>query len=285
MTKPAPAVRSLPHPAIEDGNFSFPDGKYQVTTQLPGNTGDRVILHHQLTGAPFIERLLKMGEARFACLVSVSKTGYRKLHIAAETEARQEVCWDLAVVGEPPRLGPLVLYLGTGLKHRFTEQDGVAPLWRGRDIDLPRGVRLARGRYRRPAASIANLLTVRRNEELPAGSFTVADNTNAGFYFSLAAAADIFQFLQNPQDNSALRSSILTHAVSQCFNILQRNYSASEEDDGADGGWEQHTNLVALAGWLQGKGMPHWSDNDFDAIETATRLYPIRVPAHKDEEA
>ncbi len=278
MTKAAAAVRALPHPAIEDGNFSFPTGDYRVTTQLPDNTGTRVILQHTITGAPFIERLLVEGEARFACLVSVAKTGYRKLHIADATAAEQEVRWDLAVVGEPPMLGPLVLYVGTGLQHTFTAQDGVAPAWQGQGIDVPKGVRLARRGYLRPVASIASLLSVQCAEGMPPGSFTVKANSNEGFYFSLEAATDVFRFLQNPQGEAALRASMLTHAVSQCFNILQKDYSKSAEDDGEDGGWEQHKNLLALADWLQDKGMQHWSEDGFDAVRTATELYPMQLP-------
>ena len=109
------------------------------------------------------------------------------------------------------------------------------------------------------------------------GGFTVKANSNDGFYFSLEAAPDIFQFLQNPQGELALRKSILVHAVSQCLNILKSDYDASREDD-ETGQWEQYRNLKSLSDLLAEKNMGHWSDEDFDPVRVATGLYPIEIP-------
>ena len=267
MAKAHSVVRSLPYPAVEVGNFSFSEGVYEVTARKKAM--NRVALRHELRGAPFVENLVRKGEAKFACLVSVPKTGYRRMEMAEGPE--QEIGWDLDVAGEPPILGPLVLYVGDDFHHRLTARDGVAAIWHGRKVVIPRGARLARERYLRPSAAIQNLLKVRLDGDMAAGSFVVRENSNDGFYFMLEAAPDVFRFLQNSQGEERLRGSILTHAVSQCFNILQRDY---EED----GQWEQHRNLVSLAEWLEGKGEKHWSDDDFDGALAATRIYSLRVP-------
>ena len=282
MSKPNSMVRSLPYPTIEDGNFSFPDGDYRAIAQQSGNSGTKIILRHELKGAPFVENLIQDGKARFACLVSVPKTGYRKLHMADSSE--QEITWDLGVVGEPPMLGPVVLYVGDDLSHKLTPKDGVAKTWRNQKIDIPKGARLARGRYLGCSVAIQRLLKVRCKENMKPGSFTVSPNSNHGFYFCLEAAPDIFQFLQNPQGQLALRSSVLTHAVSQCFNILKSDYGASGEDDEKVGQWEQYKNLVSLSDWLETQKLPHWSEEDFDAVLMATHIYPIRISLSEEEE-
>ena len=281
MSKPSSTVRSLPYPALEDGNFSFPNGSYDVSTQLLGNSGTKVRLKHEISNAPFIDKLVNDGDAKCACLVSVPKTGYRKLYI---TDSRsQEIEWNLDIAGEPPMLRPVVLYIGNEKAYTLNRRDGVAEVWQKQKISLYKGARLASGRYLRPSISIQSLLTVKQKEEMKAGSFTVVPNTNEGFYFTMYAASDIFNFVQNPQGNIELRGSILTHAVSQCFSILERDYGVEIGDESEDQ-WSQHKNLVALAEWLDAQDMPKWFDDDFDPVCTATELYQIRIPEVNEDE-
>ena len=270
----------MPYPAIEDGNLSFPDGVYEVVPNPSGSSATKASIRHELKGAPFVEKLIRNGEAQFACLVSVPKTGFRKLCRADSSE--QEISWDLDIVGEPPILGPVIVYVGDGMSHKLTKQDGVAGIWQNRKIDVPKGARLARGRYLRPSNTMRQLLRVQCSESMKKGGFTVKPNSNDGFYFALEAAVDIFQFLQNPQGELALRRSILVHAVSQCLNILKTDYGASQEDD-ETGQWEQYRNLKSLSDLLGDRNMGHWSDEDFDAVRVATDLYPIEVPRAERE--
>ena len=282
MPRPNTSMRSLPYPAIEDGNFSFPKGSYHATVESIDNAATTIVLRHEISGAPFIEELIAQGKAEYACLVSVARTGYRKLHTTHASE--QAISWDPGVAGAPPILGPLVLYTGKDFSHTFRDEDGVAKIWQQKTIELPTGARLARAAYLHAVASIGSLITVRCDEDMQNGSFTIAANTNEGFYFSLNAAADIFKFIQNPQENNNLRASILTHAVSQCFNILQRDYSASGGEEAEDDQWRQYSNLAALSDWLKSEALPHWSEEDFDAVAVATRLYPIQLPKSNEEE-
>ena len=190
----------------------------------------------------------------------------------------QEISWNMDIVGEPPILGPVIIYTGDGIIGRkLTEQDGVARIWQNREINIPKGARLAKGSYLRTSNTMQDLLKVRCNSDMEKGSFTVKPNYNDGFYFALEAATDIFQFLQNPQGESALRRSIIVHAVSQCLNILKNEFNPSGEDD-EKGQWEQHRNLTSLSNLLEDKGMRNWNDDDFDAVRVATRLYPIQIP-------
>ena len=275
MSKSNSRVKTLPYPAIEDGNFSFPNGVYKITPKLSGSSATKVTLQHELKGAPFIENLIQNGKAQFACLMSVPKTGFRKLHRTDSSE--QEINWDMDIVGEPPILGPVVVYVGDGTSHKLTEKDGVAEIWQNQKIDIPKGARLAKGSYLRTSNTMQQLLRVQCDDDMEKGGFTVTQNSNDGFYFSLQAAPDIFQFLQNSQGESQLRWSILVHAVSQILNILKTEYSASDEGD-ENGHWEQYRNLTSLSDLLADRGLGHWSDDDFDAVRAATKLYPIEVP-------
>ena len=286
MPRSNTATRMLPHPAIEDGNFSFPYGDYKVSHKPSENSSTEVILHHELEGegTRFIQKLIEEDKAEFACLVSVPKTGYRQLHMSKTSE--QKINWDLSVAGEPPQLEPVILYVDGNLQNgTWTEEHGVAELWLNQAIYIPKGARLARHRTLRPSSEIRHLLRAKCDDSMRQGTFTVSPNSNEGFYFSLIAAEDIYKFIQNPQGNSALRGSIVTHAVGECFHILKTDYGASDEGEDEGNKWERHPNLVALSKWLENEGLDrhwedkgivhHWSEDGFDAVRVATELYPI----------
>ena len=287
MPKSNTSARVLPHPAIEDGNFSFPQGDYYISLEPSKNSRTEIILHHKLEGAPFIQRLIDQGQAKFACMVSVSKTGYRRLHTSEDSN--QKISWNPDIAGKHPLLRPGILYVGEDLKNGiWTEADGVAAIWLNRKINIPKGARLVRGRYLLP--KFEGLLKAECHEKMEPGTFTVRANVNDGFYFSLEAARDIFDFIQ--RDNSVLRDSIVIHAISACFKILQTEYSVSDEDEGkgrdAEGEdesgdeWGQYSNLVALSELLKNRRVPHWSEEGFDAVKVATKLYPIRLDDSSD---
>ena len=295
MPKSNTSARMLPHPAIEDGNRSFPRGDYRVNREPSGNTDTGVILYHKLEGAPFIQSLIDRGDAKFACLVSVPKTGYRKLDISESS--KQEISWDSDIVGEPPWLGPCILYVGEDREGgTWTQEDGVAEIWLNQEIYIPKGARLAKGRYLRPSSEIGhtNMIHAKKDETMKPGTFRVEANSNEGFSFSLIAATNIYEFIHTPRGNLALRDSILTHAVSECFHILKTDYNAPVEDEennsneedgeGRNNEWKQFPNLVALSEWLGDKKVPHWSDYGFDAVKVATDLYPIGIPALEEDD-
>ena len=83
-------VRSLPYPVLER-NLSYPRGEYRVEPS-PRRDGHSAELRHVVVNAPFVEAMLREGRAVYACLVSVPRTGYRKLE--QSSRAVQVVRWD-----------------------------------------------------------------------------------------------------------------------------------------------------------------------------------------------
>ena len=266
----------LPHPAIEDGNRSFPQGDYQVGHKPSGNSNTEIVLHHKLEGAPFIQSLIDQGDAEFACLMSVPKAGYRELRRSKSSE--QKIDWNPDIAGKrPPELGPCILYVGEDLEGgTWVQEDGVAEIWVNQGIYIPRGARLAKGRNLRPKLEEL-LIRAKYSEKMEPGTFTVVADASDDFHFILRAAKDIFDFIQI--DNSPLRDSIVTHAVSECFHILKTEYNASNESKE----WKHHPNLVALSELLKNRGIDgHWSEDGFDAATAATELYPIKLNISAD---
>ncbi len=267
-------IRCLPYPILEDGNLSYPRGGYEVDAK-PQDDGTSVILHHTIRDAPFLDRILQQGKAKYGCLVSVPLTGYRNLDLS--DGAYQQVSWDINVVGEPPMLRPLILSVSE-ISCMLEPEDGVAEAWQGQNVTFPRGARLALSRYLRPSSSLHELLDVRK-ADLPAGSFKVKACSEDGFYFQVSVAPDLFPFLQNAGEYKNHRDSLLTHVTSRCFEILKEE-APKEEGDDEEGPawWEKYPNLSALSEELKRKNLPVWDDGDFFADEVATKLYPHRPP-------
>lgn len=269
MDRSAETVRFLPYPILELGSLSYDRGEYRVTA-IAGADGRSVTLRHEVQGAPLLDSLLREGKARYACLVSVPATGYRRLEQCDASEQRVEWCLD--VVGEPPMLRPLILAVEE-VSCKLTSEHGVASAWQGVGLTIPIGARLALHEYLRINSSIHNLVVLENDPKMSNGTLNVQQCTEDGFYFSVTAATDVFQFLQNPSGFPNHRLSILTHIVSRCFELLAEVYGIAETSE-SDTDWTSFRSLKALAVELQEKGLPCWDEEGFDSLEVSTKLYP-----------
>lgn len=269
-------VHSLPYPSLDDGNMSFPTSIYKVDViSLKG--GASIQLTHHLENAGLIKKLLENGEAKYGCLLSVPLTGHRRLNLS--TESVHTVGWDLGVVGEPPIIRPIIVATET-LEYELDGEDDVADIWIGKKVKIPKGARLARGKYLRSISSLQSILDPKEDENLPDGCFVVEPNENDGFRFKVNVASDVFNFLSHSTADGALYRSIGVHMVSRCFTILK-------EEQGFDGEyekWNDHTNLRMLSGLLEEKSLPHWSEDDFKPEKVALQLHPLILPRNIQEE-
>ncbi len=272
MKKASDAVRTLPYPVLESGNLSYERGSYEVSSH--GADGASVELTHIVTGAPLVQSLLREDKARYACLVSVPVTGYRRLETSFEP--RQTVRWDVGFIGEPPMLRPMILAMEE-VERVLGPEAGVAAAWQGFPLTIPRGARLAVHEYLRMNSSVSQLLELHPDRGRPDGTFEVAECSEEGYYFRVKMAEDLFAFLRQPRGHQHHRRSILTHVTSRSLELLQRQYGAERRDD-PDNDWKSYRNLKALAAELQARGLPCWDDDGFDASDVATRLYPHQVP-------
>lgn len=280
MAQASEVLRSLPYPVLEDGNFSYPQGEY--TAEVITQTDDTAVtIRHEIRNVPFLDQAIRQGQAKYGCLVAVPLTGYRKLHLS--DDALQHIKWDMAVVGEPPMLRPIVVSIDE-ISCVLGSNDGVAEAWQGREITFPKGARLALWGYLRAFSSAHELLEINQKEDLPAGSFEVSPCAGDGFYFQVFVASDLFPFLQNAGGHDNHRGSILTHIVSRCFEILKQDYRGESEEDEKREVWEQFSNLKALADELHRHNLPVWDEDDFSADKVATQLYPHKPSQVESEE-
>ena len=271
------AIRSHSFPVLEAGNISFPDGRYILDFE-PGSDRASFVLTHRIEGAPLIARLLDEGKARYACAVSSPISSYRRTHLSRT--ARQQIQWDQQDLGEPPLFTPMIVSVVPCNLELDDQHDGVHRVWNGRSINLAAGSRLALGHVVQLRSSILQLLSLHASQELEDGEFLVDAETEQGFQFRVKLNPDLHAFLKTA-DREGVRAHIMTHIVTACLALLQRDFREDSEDEG---GWRSHRNLSAFAEFLKGRNLPHWCDDEFRPESVATKLYPHALPERAEEE-
>ena len=265
-SSPSNAIRTHNVPVLEAGNISFPNGVYSVSF-TPEDDRRSFTLKHEVRGAPLIARLLDERRACYVCAVSSARSSYRRTYTSETPD--QFISWDIDDLGEAPQFTPMIVNLESGDLHLDKTRDGLHEIWDGHCLSLIPGQKLAIGQVVHLNASVLQLLSLHADEELPEGVFVVEGNEEHGFYFHVRVNRSLHSFLHYAARGPA-RQNIMTHIVSSCFALLQREYTT----DNDDGGWRSRRSLVALDETLRSRDLPHWSDDDFRPEEVATRLYP-----------
>ena len=268
---PSNAIRSHEIPVLEAGNISYPNGRYALEFE-PGADRTSFAVRHRVESAPLISRLLAASKAFYVCAVSSPISSYRRTHLSEDES--HEIRWDVNDLGEPPLFTPMIVSAVSCELVLNQEKDGVHEIWDRQRIRLEKGSRLARGPVVQLRSSILHLLSLHEKTDLGDGELYVDALTEQGFQFLVNLSSDLHSFLQAPRKDG-IREHVLTHIVSACLSLLQREFSADSDDQG---GWKSHRNLCAFADHLESKGLPHWSEDDFRPEWVATKLNPHHIP-------
>ena len=274
------AIRSHGFPVLEVGNISFPMGRYILTFE-PGNDRASFELKHRIEGAPLISRLLKEDNARYMCAVSAPISSYRHTHISKT--ASQRIRWDENDLGEPPLFTPMIVSVASCQLRLREKRDGVHEIWDDQFVTIEKGSRLALGHVVQLRSSVLQMLALRPDtnlDDILMGQFHVKATSEHGFRFQVHLNPKLHKFLQFKREEG-MREHIMTHIVTACLALLQRDLCDDNDDDG---GWRSHRNLLAFADHLENKGLPHWSDEDFRPEEISTALHPHVLPQVPDGE-
>ena len=269
------SIRSHGFPVLEVGNISFPDGRYLLSFK-PGKDQASFVISHRIEGAPLISRLLDEGRAQYVCAVSSPISSYRSTHVSKESS--HLVHWDLDDLGEPPLFTPMIVSTDSYSLRLREKKDGVHGIWHKQKVRIEKGSRLALGHVIQLRSSILQLISMRENKDLDDGEFFVDAETEQGFRFRVNLNPALHRFLQIQRDNG-IRQHVMTHIVTACLTLLQRDFHSDNDEDG---GWKSYRNLRALADYLATKCQTHWSDSDFKPELIATKLYPHTLPGEID---
>ena len=269
------AIRSHRIPVLETGNISFPNGRY-IHGFTPGDDSASFVLNHRIEGAPLITRLLDAGYACYVCAVSSPISSYRRTYVSKT--ATHLIEWDSNDLGEPPLFTPMIVSFKSCTVKLSKNEDGVHDIWDDREVTVEKGSRLALGHVIQLRSSILQLISMRENKDLDDGGFYVDAESEQGFRFRVNLSPDLHGFLQIQRGNG-IREHVMTHIVTSCLALLQRDFNTDSDDEG---GWRSYQNLRAFADYLRGRGLPHWSEAEFRPELVATKLYPHALPDESD---
>ena len=110
---------------------------------------------------------------------------------------------------------------------------------------LQKGGRLALGHVVQLRSSILQLLSLRSETELKDGEFRVLAATEEGFQFRVDLNPHLHAFLQI-SSKDGIREHILTHIVTACLALLQREF---KEDSNEEGGWRSLQESACISGF------------------------------------
>lgn len=252
------------HPVLEEGNLSYPAGKYIVGFE--GRRGEPAFdLVHRVEDAKLVSSLVGAGCAQYGCIVSSPRSFFREIRLT--DESRQTISWDDANLGEPPLFTPVVLCSRTVEVTLNSARHGVHRAWEDVSVVLKKGARLAMGHVFDLRSSVLQLIRIEADDDQKGNSFRVEAESEP-FRFVVRAAPALHRHLRAaPADLT--RQNVLTHVVTACFALLQRRFTDRE-------GWDR--NLERLADLIDSK-YPHcWDEDEFRPEAAATALHPHVLP-------
>lgn len=274
----ANAIPARSYPSLEHGSDAFPAGNYQFTVERAGERSS-VILHHEIVGAPLIQRLIDEKVACFACAVSAPRSGFRQFNISPSS--RQVLRWDRRLLGEPPYFSPSVVLVEPHTAHLQSTTDGVHSIWDGVDVEFPKGALLAVGSsFQFSTSGFAGLIRLRVEENLEYGQFVIKPSEDPVFTFVVDCTREFYNLLIHREPGSQRRNDAMVHIVSACLRVLKEKYS----DPDPDQGWAAHSSLRRLAEELERHDLPQWSETDFEPEQVATAIHPYIVGASLEKD-
>lgn len=268
----------LPFPILSEASLCYADGvSYQATVNR--KQGGDIIVEHRLSGGNLVASLVNDGRAKFACIVSVPSTMFRKVYRLdgeGEVVAMQSIPCDESELAGAPKLRPVVVCAENIPPVLAVDAHGLDSFYAGEHIQFPDGAIIADAGWQ-DFKGHGDILRIRKDDTREPGTFKVSIAVSDGFYFQVAAAPDLFRFLQNPNGMSDYCMSIMTHAFSIGLSQL-RNDKVLREN------WENYQSLQVLHRDIKARGLDGWDDEDFWPEVVATTIHPhIRLSGEDDD--
>ena len=261
-------VQAFPFPVLSEASICYVDGVSYRASVSRKQDGD-IIVQHRLDGDSLVASLVNNGRAKFACIVSVPLTMFRKVYsLDGEGSAPtvQRIPCGEGDFSGTPMLRPVVVCTENIRPVPVADAHGLDPFYTGEQIRFPDGAIIADAGWQ-DFRGHGDILRIRKDDTLAPGTFKVTIADGDEFHFVVWAAPDLFRFLENPNGRGDYCLSIMTHAFSSGLAQLR-------SDPGQRENWRNYQSLQILHRDLEERGLKTWEDDDFSPELVATTIHP-----------
>ena len=261
-------AQALPFPILSEASICYVNGvSYRAHVSRKPDGG--ILVEHHLSGDNLVASLINDGRAKFACIVSMPLTMFRRVYRLdgkGEVWAMQKIPCNEGELSGSPKLRPVVVAAENIPSILAVDAHGLDQFYIGGHVEFPDGAIIADAGWQ-DFKGHGDILRIRKGEGLDPGTFKVTISETDGFYFVVSAAPDLFRFLQNPNGQSDYCMSIMTHAFSIGLSQLRNN-------DVLRANWENYQSLQILYRDLEERGLKAWDDDEFSPELVATTIHP-----------
>ncbi len=262
--------KTFPFPVVSPVSLDY-QSKVQYKCEISSMDSNNIVVTHEITDGNIIAELIKSGDAKFGCMVSLPATIYRRLFTndSKSLNVTQQINYNESGAHndiQHPMFRPVIIMTKEFNIIKSDEKHGFDDIWLGQKIKFPQGGIIGFEDWMKfgDAASSILRFVKAHDENIQEGMIKVDPDETGGFRFKVSVHESLFTFMSsNPYDNHS--RSIWTHALSRGFEILATDYRKN---------WEKYPNLKLLEQYLKNMGQPCWDDDEFYPEKVATYLYP-----------
>ncbi len=260
--------KTFPFPVISPISLDYQsDVKYECEINFKDSN---IAVTHQISDGNIIADLLKRGDAKFGCMVSIPVTMYRDLQTddSASLRVVQNIEYEHGKNDMPyPMVRPIIIMTKKIDISNPDKAQGFNDIWLGGEIQFPQGGIIGFDEWFKFEQAVGGMFSLKTDDNIEYGRIKVVESEYEGFRFNVNVHTSFYPFMRFQRGEKNHINSIWTHAISSGLGILATKYKNKER-------WEQFINLKLLAKHLEDTGQFHWADDEFCPEELATSIYP-----------
>ena len=272
----------FPHPVLHDKTLDYRDPKaYEATFQRKTKTILEV--RHTLKRNTLVASLIEREEASFYCTVSVGGTAYRRTEtIAANIRedritATQEI--KIPAFRDRPEVFVMAGVLNQDAKpvswEEAIDMDDFHKSESSVTLGFPGHAMLACSGWRRFYPMDA-LFRTKLDSQIDEGIFQAETCYQPTIRITITMGRKLFREV-NDYPRGAARAHVLCASLIPALKELEERYRRCSGGNGADADDIDQTVLEAAEGlkqYLISKKIPTWEDEEFNAVEAASKFKP-----------
>ena len=279
----------FPHPVLHEKTLDYRDPEAYKATFQRKNSGTVLEVRHTLKKGTLIASLIEQKEASFYCTVSVGGTAFRRTEKAAADIQDDRITADQEIE-LPAFKNHLEMFAMAGvLNHdakqvsweKVTGMDNFYKSENSASLYFSDHAMLACSGWRR-FYSMNALFQIKSDSDIGPGVFQAETCYQPTIRITISMDHKLFDEVQtNP--SGSVRAHVLCASLVSTLKELKEKHEKYSEGNGANVDDTDVTDLEAAEGlkqFLISKQIPTWEDENFNAVEAASKFKPAMLDAY-----